>query len=108
MSRDRFLVSLRYFHVSDNNEANQGRLAKIKPLLDILLDNFQGVLEPGERIVVDESLVPFRGRLVFRQCIPGKKHKYGIKLFKLCTPGWIHFENYYICGQKQLSDCQNK
>ena len=86
MSRDRFLVLLRYSHVSDNNDANQGRLAKIKPLLDIVLDNFQDLLEPGERIVVDESLVPFRGRLVFRQYIPGKKHKYGIELFKLCTP----------------------
>ena len=31
-------------------------------------------------------MVPWRGRLVFCQYMPGKKHKYGIKLFKLCTP----------------------
>ena len=73
--------------MSDNNdETNKGRLDKIRPLLDLLLDNFQGVLEPGENIVVDESLVAYRGRLAFKQYIPGKKHKYGIKLFKLCTP----------------------
>ena len=30
-------------------------------------------------------MVPFRGRLGFRQYIPGKSHKYGCKLFKLCT-----------------------
>lgn len=36
-------------------------------------------------IVIDETLVPWRGRLVFRQYIPNKAHKYGIKLFKLCS-----------------------
>ena len=86
MSRDRFLSLLRYFHISNNQEPNRGRLSKIQPLLDVLIANFQGVLEPGERIVVDESLVPWRGRLIFRQYMPGKRHKYGIKLFKLCIP----------------------
>jgi hypothetical protein len=36
-------------------------------------------------LVIDESMVPFRGRLHFRQYIPNKTHKYGIKLYKLCT-----------------------
>ncbi|CAK9834556.1 PiggyBac transposable element-derived protein 4, partial [Anthophora retusa] len=31
-------------------------------------------------------MVPWRGRLSFRQYIPGKRHKYGIKLYKLCLP----------------------
>jgi len=31
-------------------------------------------------------MVPFRGRLKFRQYIPGKSHKYGVKLFKVCSP----------------------
>lgn len=39
---------------------------------------------PGECITVDESIVAFRGRIVFTQYIPGNRHKYGIKLFKLC------------------------
>ena len=42
--------------------------------------------EPGEYLVIDESMVPWRGRLVFCQYMPGKRHKYGIKIFKLCTP----------------------
>lgn len=42
---------------------------------------------PGESICIDETMVPFRGRLSFRQYIPGKRHKYGIKLFKLCAKG---------------------
>ncbi|KOC58679.1 hypothetical protein WH47_08076 [Habropoda laboriosa] len=29
--------------------------------------------------------IPWRGRLIFKQYIPNKAHKYGIKLFKLCS-----------------------
>lgn len=29
--------------------------------------------------------MPWRGRLIFRQYIPNKAHRYGIKLFKLCS-----------------------
>jgi len=36
-------------------------------------------MEPDEDLAVDE-MVPFRGRLGFRQYIPRKSHKYGIKL----------------------------
>lgn len=31
-------------------------------------------------------MVPFRGRAKFRQYLPGKAHKYGFKLYKVCTP----------------------
>ena len=51
----------------------------------MLRNNFKSVYSPGEKLVVDESLVPFRGRILFRQYIPGKSHKYGIKLYKICT-----------------------
>ena len=34
---------------------------------------------------LDESMMLWRGRLVFRQYIKNKKHKYGIKVFELCT-----------------------
>ncbi|CAH1973228.1 unnamed protein product [Acanthoscelides obtectus] len=40
----------------------------------------------AERVlVIDESMVPFRGRLSFRQYVPNKTHRYGVKLYKLCT-----------------------
>lgn len=40
---------------------------------------------PGISMCVDEFLVPFRGRLVFRQYIFNKRHLFGVKLFKLCA-----------------------
>lgn len=39
---------------------------------------------PGQSVCIDKSLVRFRGRLVFRQYIRNKRHKFGIKLYKLC------------------------
>ena len=35
--------------------------------------------------MIDESLISWRGRLIFCQYILSKAHKYGIKLFKLCA-----------------------
>jgi len=85
MSRNRFELILRFFHFSDNEKApNDDRIYKVRDLIYKLIDNFQKVLEPEEYLAVDETMVPFRGRLIFRQYIPGKAHKYGVKLFKLC------------------------
>lgn len=33
---------------------------------------------------IDESVIPFVGRLSFHQYIKNKRHRYGIKIFKLC------------------------
>jgi hypothetical protein len=87
MPRDRFLLLLNCIHFSNNEDSSQlnDRTRKIKPLLKLLLDNFKTVLTPGRHLVIDESMVPYRGRLIFRQFIPNKSHKYGMKLYKLCT-----------------------
>lgn len=86
MSRDRFLLLLRCIHFCNNETVDKkDRLCKIRNLLDITNKNFQTVLTPGRILVIDESMVPFQGRLLFKQYIPNKTHPYGIKLYKLCT-----------------------
>ncbi|KAG8233833.1 hypothetical protein J437_LFUL006856 [Ladona fulva] len=86
-TRARFEILLKCFHLNENNGAEKNdRLSKLRPLLELICNKFKTTLVPGESIVVDETLVPWRGRLMFRQYIPGKSHKYGVKLYKLCTP----------------------
>lgn len=86
MSRDRFSLLLRFVHFNDNAcSDNSKRLHKIEPLVQKLTDNYKSTYTPGSRLVVDESIIPFRGRVKFRQYIPGKAHKYGVKLYKLCS-----------------------
>lgn len=84
MKRDRFLLLLKFWHFSDPQ--GSGKLNKINDTLDMLLNRFQSILKPGKFLVIDESMVPWRGRLQFRQYIKNKSHKYGVKLYKLCTP----------------------
>ncbi len=42
-------------------------------------------------VCIEETLVPFRGRIVMRQYNKSKSHHYGLKLFKLCSGnGYTH------------------
>ncbi|KAK2577914.1 hypothetical protein KPH14_011859 [Odynerus spinipes] len=101
LSRNRFELLLRMLHFCDNeNENHYDRLYKIRVIIDMLNQNFQKCYDPGEIVCVDESLIPFRGRIIFRQYIKQKQHKYGIQIFKLCSaPGYtVNFQIY--CGKK--------
>ncbi|KAI5728181.1 hypothetical protein M8J77_012602 [Diaphorina citri] len=86
MTRNRFQTLLKYVHFADNAQIQPGdRLGKIKILTDLIQKKFKALYCPGEEIVIDESLIPWRGRLLMRQYIPNKAHRYGVKLFKLCS-----------------------
>ena len=87
MSRDRFESLLKFHHFSINEEqhADQDRLFKLRPLLDLLKARSQSIYIPGSIISIDETMVPWKGRLLFKQYIPGKAHKYGVKIYKLAA-----------------------
>ena len=70
--RDQFLILSRFLHFQDNKDpsAQADRLYKIKPVINSLLERFQKAYTPGWKLVVDKSLIPFCGRLMFRQYIP--------------------------------------
>ncbi|XP_042213426.1 piggyBac transposable element-derived protein 4-like [Homarus americanus] len=85
MSRDRFASILRYLHFVDNNIPVAGdRLWKIRKVFTMLNERFMKFFRPFLNVVVDESLVLFRGCVVFRQYIPSKRHRLGIKFLVLC------------------------
>lgn len=99
MSRNRFELLLRTIHFSNNEEVVTGdRLSKISPLLQLLNDKFMEIYVPERDICIDESLVPFRGRLLFKQYIKNKRHKFGIKLYKLCCKGGYTYNLKIYCG----------
>jgi hypothetical protein len=85
MSRNRFEILLKMLHFSDNEQCREGdHLYKVQPLLDMLIKNYQAIYSPGKKFCIDETMVPYQGRLIFRQYNPQKAHKYGIKIFTLC------------------------
>lgn len=60
-------------------------LLKIREIMDIIKGKFLAFFfKPMQKVVIDGSLVLFRGRLSFNQYIPSKRHRFGIKMFVLC------------------------
>ena len=89
-TRNRFQLILRFLHFHDNeNMLERGqpgydRLYKIRPILDHLFEKFQEIYTPRRDICVDESLLLWKGRLIFRQYLPLKRARFGIKIFLCC------------------------
>lgn len=87
MSKNRFrflLRSIRFDDVRDREFRKQyDRLAPVRELFEALISKFQKYYVPGDFMTLDEQLVSFRGRCPFRQYIPNKPAKYGLKVFAL-------------------------
>lgn len=104
MSRNRFQILLSMWHFHDNDDLEDTtKLRKISHFLDKLKLRFQAIVVPDKNICIDETLVPFRGRLAFRQYIKNKRHKFGIKLFKLCTAGGYTYNLSVYCGKEDVT-----
>ena len=85
MTRDRFAAILSCLHFHDNEDPSDiDVLWKVRTVFTMLRDKFKAFFRPFQKVVIDESLVLFRGRVSFRQYIPSKRHRFGIKFFVLC------------------------
>lgn len=92
MSRDSFLVIMRCFHFAPNIDDQAqplDRLYKVRPLINYFNNKMNTIYYPKKELSLDESMVLWRGRLVFRQYIQNKRHKYGIKLYMLTEPAGL-------------------
>ncbi|PNF31583.1 hypothetical protein B7P43_G00790 [Cryptotermes secundus] len=85
---ERLEVIMRFLHFSDNSKQNEyqgpSKLFKIYPVIQHLSRKFQILYLPGHNIAIDESLTLWKGRLSFKQYLPLKAAKFGIKTFELC------------------------
>lgn len=107
MSRNRFLTILRCLHLSKNPERGDlgfgDRLSKIRWLQDFFNKRMDEIYYPNKNLSLDESMVLWRGRLVFRQYIKNKKHKFGVKLYILSEPNGLVLKiRIYTGGEKDM------
>lgn len=86
MKRDRYLLIMRLLHFTDNDaEPVEGdSLRKIRSVVDHLKTTFKSNFYPFQNLCIDESLLLYKGRLYFKQYIPSKRHRFGVKFFLLC------------------------
>lgn len=86
MSRNRFQLLLRYFHLVDNTIPSADRLYKVRPI-------------PDKNICINESMMLWRGRLHFH-----KKHKCGVKLYELCESDGLVMKIKIYSGKSEETD----
>lgn len=99
MSRNRFQLILRLLHFADNAQQNDDRLFKINPVLHHFNSTMDKIYSPKRELCIDESMVLWRGRVLFRQFIKDKRHPYGVKFYELCESSGIVLKVQIYAGK---------
>jgi hypothetical protein len=96
MPRTRFTNIARVLRFDDAASRRQRRetdkLAPIRDVFDMWEKTLEDAFVPFENVTCDEQLLTFRGRCPFKQYIPSKPGKYGIKLWMLSDS-----QTSYVC-----------
>lgn len=103
MNRDRFTQIMRYLHFSDSEleplpgTPNYDPLYKVKHIVSHLNSHFQQEYTPKRNVTVDETMIPFKGRVQLRQYMPQKPHKWGVKAWVLAESqsSYIQYVDIY-------------
>ena len=81
MPRDRFKQSMWYLHIADKKKApamgspDYNKLWKVGELLSMVCPKLETVSKCDRNNAIDEAIIPFKGRLGFKQCIRNKPHE---------------------------------
>ena len=105
MSRNRFQSILQFLHFADNsqfdpNDPDRDRLYKVRPVVDYLVNKFKTVYIPEDHISIDEELLLWKGNLSFKQYIPMKRARFGIKMFSLCENSGYLWNSFVYLGKE--------
>ena len=103
MKRERYTMILSNIHFSAIAPTRDNKLSKVKDLIEISNNLFSKYYTPGPDIVIGESMLPFKGRLSWKQFIPSKRTRYGIKLFRLCAHNGYVLKNIIYTGKRDKS-----
>lgn len=98
ISRKRFLEIQRYLHFRNNDtivgrgEPGYDRLAKVRPVIEILKQSFLSSYNPHRENSIDEAMIKFKGQSSLKQYLPKKPIKRGFKV-------WVRADgiNGFIC-----------
>ena len=82
MPRRRYEKLCQFVHCSLAAEEDRtDKLTKVRPLITLYQENFR---RTWQDLAVDEAMIEFDGRLAWKQYMPKKPVKWGIKLWCLC------------------------
>lgn len=93
MSKNKFLLLLRFLHFVDNDALTDSihgydkktyKTYKNAPIVEHCNNKFAEIYIPKRDLSIDESLLLWKGRLSWVQCIRTKSARFGIKSYELC------------------------
>lgn len=99
-SRNRFKELLCYLHLAssaDPNAPSQDKLFKVRWLYELVKNRCITSYSPSANLAVDEAMIGFKGRIGFKQYMPAKPTKWGIKVWSLADSAngyLLNFEFY--------------
>ena len=101
MSRNRFELMTKYLRFDKTstrqNRRQETKFAPLGDVYDMWEERLSRPFIPYTYVTVDETLVPFRDRYSFKQYMPSKPAKYGLKFWCLCdaqTGYCLHMQPY--------------
>lgn len=99
MSRNRWEQIKAKIHFNDNIylAVSNDKLHKIRPFIDKVVKNFNKT-PMGEKICVDEQIIPYKGHHSIKQYMKAKPKKWGYKAFVLCGSDGIVYNWDLYCG----------
>lgn len=102
MSRDRFKQIWRFLHLADNtvNDARD-KLFKDRSYINHLTNKFKTNIIPNGFFSLDESMVKWKGRLSWRQFMPAKPIRFGMKLWSLYESSTGYLFNVQVYTGKE-------
>ncbi|XP_061089207.1 piggyBac transposable element-derived protein 4-like [Conger conger] len=97
----------------DNRESRPGqcvpdKLAPIRDVWEKWTERLPCLYNPGPEVTVAERLVPFRGRCPFRQYLPRKPGRCGVKIWTVCDARSSYAWNMRVCTGRAASAASEK
>ena len=87
ISRDKFLNIHRQLHFINNSSLplpgsqNYDKIGKVRHVLNLIEERFLAVYNPHCECTIDEAMIPYKGRSSFKQFMPNKPVKRGMKVW---------------------------
>jgi len=74
------------------------KVYRMREFLNLILRNSQRLYKLDREVAIDETMVPHKGRLSFKQYIKNKPTRWGIKLWVLCEAktGYVYNFDVYL------------
>lgn len=72
------------------------KIYRVRQFLDFVLQNSQRLYRLDREVSIDETMVPHKGRLSFKQYIKNKPVRWGIKLWVLCEAKTGYVFNFQV------------